>query len=144
MPRRKEKKRMNRPIYQPVRRIVIPLSKSGVLAVANEIVGWEAGLGLIGRVTEVELFLGNTGATSGQTTVDIKKNGTSILQSALAITQGSATKRVRTAALAAAAYGEPFGLPFQVGDYFRVDVSAIPGTASQDLIAYLHIALTDI
>jgi hypothetical protein len=132
--------------YQAVRKSVITLAKSGNLAVANEVAGYEVPPGLLGRVQDVEIFLGNTGGTSGQTSVDVKKNGVSILAAVLSIAQGSATKRVRTATLVfgAAGPGEPAGVDFAPGDYFRVDVTAIPGTTSADLIASLQIVEKDV
>lgn len=127
--------------YNPTRRIVLCLPKSGNLAIANEVAGWEAQFN--GRIVEAELFLGNIGGTSGATTVDVKKNGVSILPSALSIAYNAANKRVRQGGLVGA-IGEPSGVPFTKGDYLRVDVTAIPGTASADLIAHLHIDVVDV
>jgi len=61
---------------QLVRRIVLPLTKGGALAVANDVAAWEAQF--YGRIVEVETYLGNTGSAAGPTVVDIKKNGVSI------------------------------------------------------------------
>jgi len=134
--------------YQGVRKSVITLPKSGTLAVANEVAGYEVPPGLFGRVQDVEIFLGGTGATSGSTTVDVKKNGVSILTAALSIAFGAATKRVRAGisglVMGPAGAGEPPGVDFAPGDYFRVDVTAIPGVASSDLIASLQVAQKDV
>lgn len=109
------------------------LFKGGNLAVANGVAQWQAQFK--GRITEVEIALGGTGGTSGQTTVDLKKNGVSILGAPLSIAQGSATKTLRTTALVygPAGGGEPAGVDFVEGDLFSVDVTAIPGTTSSDL-----------
>lgn len=133
-------------IYQAVRKSVITLAKSGALAVANEVAAYEVPPGLFGRVQDVQVFLGNIGGTSGSTTVDVKKNGVSILQAPIAIAFNAATKRARTAALVVgpAGAGEPPGVDFAPGDYFRVDVTTIPGVASQDLIASLQIVEKDV
>ena len=126
---------------QLVRRVVVDLSKSGALAVANEVAGWEAQFR--GRIVEAEVFLGNLGGTSGQTAVDVKLNGVSIFTAAPSVAFNAAAKRVRTAALTPVA-GEPSGVRFGPGDYFRVDVTAIPGVASQDLTVTLSIVLEDV
>jgi hypothetical protein len=123
-----------------IRHFFIHLVKAGVLAVANEVAAWEAQAR--GRVMSVEIFLGNIGAVSGSTTVDIKKNGTSILTAPISIAFNAATKRTRVTALAGM-LGEPSGVDFVAGDYFQVNITAIPGTASQDLTAYLHCAKVD-
>lgn len=124
-----------------VRRIVIDLSKSGNLAVANDVAAWEAQFHM--RILEAEIYLGNTGGTSGQTTVDVKLNGVSIFSAAPSIAQGAATKRVRTAALTPT-FGEPNGVRIQPGDYIRVDVTAIPGTTSADLTVTLSCIVEDV
>jgi hypothetical protein len=127
--------------YDPIRRVAVQLPKSGNLAIANEVAGWEAQF--IGRIIEAELFLGNLGGTSGSTTVDVKKNGVSILTAALSIAFNAATKRTRQKNLIGA-FGEPSGVPFTAGDYFRVDVTAIPGAASADLIVHLYAVAVDV
>jgi hypothetical protein len=89
-----------------------------------------------GRIEEVEMSLGLTGSVSGATTIDVKKNGTSILVGTpLTIAQGATTKYVRTAALVygPAGGGEPAGVDFVEGDVFTVDLTAVPGTTSTDL-----------
>lgn len=115
-------------------RSVKSLFVGGALAVAAGRATWAAqGKG---RIQEIEMALGLTGGTSGSTTIDVKKNGTSILVGTpLSIAQGSATKFVRSAALVygPAGGGEPAGVDYVEGDVFTVDVSAIPGTTSTDL-----------
>jgi len=89
-----------------------------------------------GRIQEIEMSLGLTGSVSGSTTIDVKKNGTSILVGTpLTIAQGSATKFVRSAALVLgpAGGGEPSGVDYVEGDVFTVDITAVPGTTSTDL-----------
>ena|SRR6185437_4850808 len=124
-----------------VRRFLLDLSKSGNLAVANDVAAWEAQFHL--RIVEAEVYLGNTGGTSGNTTVDVKLNGTSIFSSAPSIAQGAATKRVRSTALTPT-FGEPNGVRIQPGDYVRVDVTAIPGTTSADLTVTLSCIVEDV
>jgi hypothetical protein len=126
---------------QLTRRILIDLSKSGNLAVANDVAAWEAQFRL--RILEAEIYLGSTGSTSGNTTVDVKLNGVSIFQSAQSIAQGAATKRIRSAALTPMV-GEPNGVFVNIGDYLRVDVTAIPGTTSADLTVTLNCAVVDV
>ncbi len=141
---------------QLVRRVVVDLFKSGVLAVANDVgIGWEAQFP--GRIVEAETFLGSLGATSGATQIDVKKNGVSIFTAAPSIAFGAATRRRRDCAgplipsssvgssgsLTPAQY-EPSGVPFLPGDYFRLDVLAIPGTASSDLSVTLSILELDV
>jgi hypothetical protein len=118
-------------------RFVKTLHKAGALAVANDVAEWQAQF--FGRITEVEISLGSTGSTSGSTSVDVKKNGVSILTAVLTIAQGSATHNLRTGGAnpgviaAPAGAGEPGGMEFVPGDVIRVDVTAIPGTTSADL-----------
>lgn len=133
--------------YQAKRTSTLTLgTKAGNLAVANEVVGKEIPPGKFGRVLDVQIFLGNTGAVSGATTVDVKKNGVSILTAVLSIAFGSATKRARTAALVVgpAGGGEPAGVDYQPGDYFRADVTGIPGTTSVDLTVFLDTVEKDV
>ena len=119
------------------------LRQAGALAVANDVSAWEAQFN--GRIVEVEVYLKSTGTTSGSTTVDVKKNGVSILAAALSIAFNAATKRTRSKAFAAAAaQGEPSGVRFAAGDYIQADVTAIPGVASSDLAVYLHVAPDDV
>lgn len=107
------------------------LHKAGNLAVAT-VATWQAQFP--GRVTEVEVALGASGGTSGQTSVDVKKNGVSILPAVISIAQGSATLTARSGVIAGAAgAGEPGGNDFVAGDVFTVAVTAIPGTTSADL-----------
>ena len=93
-----------------------------------------------GRVNEVEIALGATGSVSGNTTVDVKKNGVSILAAGPAsIVQGSATKtlRITSLVLGPAGGGEPSGVDYVEGDLFTVDITAVPGTTSTTLTVYL-------
>jgi hypothetical protein len=115
-------------------RLMKSLFVGGAVAVVNGRATWAAQCK--GRVQEVEMSLGLTGSASGATTIDVKKNGTSIMVGTpLTIAQGSATKYVRSAALVygAAGGGEPGGVDFVEGDVFTVDITAIPGTTSTDL-----------
>lgn len=83
------------------------------------------------RLTAVVLALGNTGGTSGNTDVDVNRNGASIMPAqALRIAQGAATKYVK--APPAGATGEPSGLVIEPGDVITIDIDAVPGTASKD------------
>jgi hypothetical protein len=136
------------------RRVVIHLHKSGAQAVANDVAGYE--FEFRGRIVEVETYLGNIGGTSGATTVDGKLNTVSVFSTVPSIAFNAATKRRRDAASAVIlptggsgsgvltpAFGEPSGVRVQPGDYYRVDVTAIPGAASSDLSVYLHLALEE-
>lgn len=113
-------------MQQQVRYFTVTLPFPGNAAVANEVAGYEFQQNA--RVLEAELFLGTTGTGAGSTSVDVKKNGTSIFAANMAIASASATKRVRKAPNKAV--GEPSGLSFAKGDYARVDVTAIPGTTT--------------
>lgn len=120
-------------------RFLKSLFVDGALTVANGLATWSAQFK--GRINEIELSLRTTGATSGATTVDVKKNGVTILSAVFSVAQGAATKFVRTApggagpslVLGPAGGGEPSGVDFVEGDLFTVDVTAIPGTASAGL-----------
>jgi hypothetical protein len=87
----------------------------------------------------------------------VKKNGTSIYTTAPSIAFNATTRRRRDAVSAvvnptggsangnlAPPSGEPGGVPFQAGDYFRLDVTAIPGTTSSDLSVSLSIVCVDV
>ncbi|GEM_PF-6800216 len=94
------------------------------------------------RLLEVTLSLRTTGGTSGNTDVDVNRDGSSILTApGLRIAQGAATKHV-TAAPAAAA-GHPSGLDCAPGQTISGDIDAIPGTASTGGVVTLHFAVTD-
>jgi hypothetical protein len=140
---------------QLVRRLVVTRHKAGALAAVNDVAEWEAQF--YGRIVEVETSLGSIGGTSGNTTVDVKKNGTSIFVAAPSIAFNAAQKRRRDSAttllpvgtVGAAGNltptaGEPNGVDFAPGDLFRVDVTAIPGTASSDLTVDLHCIAKDV
>ncbi len=137
------------------RRVVIHLHKAAALAVANDVAGYE--FEFRGRIVEVETYLGNIGTTAGATTVDGKLNTVSIFSTVPSIAFNAATKRRRDAAgpvilptggsgsgVLTPAFGGPeAGVRVQPGDYYRVDVLAIPGAASADLSVYLHLVLEE-
>jgi hypothetical protein len=123
-----------------IRHFVVSLVKGGALAIANEVAAWEAQVR--GRLMGVEIFLGNIGAVSGSTTIDIKKNGVTVLTAPISIAFNAATKRTRVSALAGM-LGEPSGIDFAPGDYFQANITAIPGTTSQDMTVYLHCSKVD-
>jgi hypothetical protein len=140
---------------QFVRREIIHLHKAGAQAVANDVAAYE--FQSYGRIVEVETYLGNIGGTSGSTSVDGKLNGTSIFSTVPNIAFNATTKRRRDSAAVATgatggsannvltpAAGEPFGVRFRPGDYYRVDVTTIPGAASQDLSVFLHVVVEDV
>lgn len=143
---------------QLVRRSVVSRVKAGALAVANDVAEWEAQF--YGRILEVETSLGSIGGTSGSTTVDVKKNGVSIFSAAPSIAFNAAQKRRRDSmgpllpvgTVGAAGNlvpgpvgaGEPGGVDFVPGDFFRVDITTIPGAASSDLTVDLHIIARDV
>src|SRR5437660_591411 len=68
-----------------IRRVVINLPIPGNLAVAAAVATWQAQFKC--RILEAELSLGTTGATSGNTGVDVKKNGATVLPAVLSIVQ---------------------------------------------------------
>lgn len=95
------------------------------------------------RLLECSLSLRATGGTSGNTDVDVNKNGTSILAApGLRIAQGATTKYVNTKPTGAA--GMPGGVALKPGDVVSVDVDAIPGAASTGGLVLLHCEATDI
>ena len=132
------------------------LFKSGVLAVANDVGNaWEAQC--FGRILETEMSLGALGGTSGATTIDVKKNGTSIYTAAPSIAFNAASRRRRDCAgplipststgssgVLTPVFGEPGGVRFAPGDYFRLDVTAIPGAASSDLAVDFLLLIEDV
>ncbi len=136
------------------RRVVVHLHRAGAQAVANDVAGYE--FQSRARIVEVETYLGNIGATSGATNVDGKLNTVSIFTTVPSIAFNAATKRRRDAAgpvfpaasgsggVLTPVFGGPeAGVRVQPGDYYRVDVLAIPGVASADLSVYLHLMLED-
>jgi hypothetical protein len=140
---------------QLIRREIIHLHKAGAQTVANDVAAYE--FQSHGRIVEVETYLGNIGGTSGSTSVDGKLNGASIFSTVPSIAFNAATKRRRDSSTTATgasggsannvltpAAGEPFGVRFHPGDYYRVDVTTIPGAASADLSVFLHVVLEDV
>jgi len=110
---------------------------------------WRVPAGFKGRVLSASLSLRTTGATSGATTVDVKKspggaNPASILPAVLSIAQGAATPYVFSKV--AGGVGEPNGVPVDGdnADTITVDVTAIPGTASAGGQLFLEVAITDV
>ena len=96
------------------------------------------------RLLECSLALRTTGATSGNTDVDVNKNGVSVLTApGLRIAQGAATKHVSVKPGVGVA-GHPAGVPLKVGDVVSVDIDAIPGTASTGGLVTLTVAPTDV
>jgi hypothetical protein len=137
------------------RRVVIHLHKSGAQGVANDVAGYE--FQFRAKIVEVETYLGNIGTTSGATQVDGKLNTVSVFSTVPSIAFNAATKRRRDAAgpvilptggagngVLTPVFGGPeAGVRVAPGDYYRVDVLAIPGAASADLSVYLHLVLED-
>lgn len=78
------------------------------------------------RIMDVELSLTDTGAGAGNTSVDVKLNGNSILAGALSIAGGSAAKTSRSGPRSPA--GEPSGVNADPDGEITVDVTAVPGT----------------
>jgi hypothetical protein len=84
------------------------------------------------ELLEAELTLRATGATSGNTDVDIKKNGTLVWTSpGLRIVQGAAAPAmVRAKPTVGLCSSEQAGVALEPGDSITADIAAIPGTAS--------------
>jgi len=96
------------------------------------------------RLLECSLALRTTGATSGNTDVDVNKNGSTVLTApGLRIVQGASTKHV-SAKPSVGVAGHPNGVPLKAGDVVSVDIDAIPGTASTGGVVHLVVAPTDI
>ncbi len=111
---------------------------------------WRVPAGFKGRILSASLSLRTTGATSGNTDVDVNKapggaNPVSVLTApGLRIAQGATTPYVF--AKVAGGQGEPNGVPVDGdnGDTVTVDVDAIPGTASAGAQVFLEVAVTDV
>lgn len=129
--------------------VIVNLSIPGTLGVANTqdifnvplcIPGDKNGIML--RLAEVQYHLGSLGATSGSTAIRIVKNGdtTNGILDSTSIAYNAASnivqKDVRDVSGA--------GLPLVSGDNLRLDVTAIPGTASTNLKVRLIFEMMDI
>ena len=120
---------------QGVRYFTVALPMAAALAVANDVAGYE--FQKQARILEVEVFLGTTGTGAGNTSVDVKKNGATILAAVISIASASGTKRARKAPKNPV--GEPSGVSVAAGDYVRADVTAVPGTTVPPYgTVYLH------
>jgi hypothetical protein len=149
---------MNRPSWKKVNPAIqagigfpafVTLSVMGTLAVANNLDSLQVplcipgdGKGALLRIAEVQYVLQSLGGTSGSTAVRLVKNGdttngvldsTSIAYNA---TQNYVQKDLRDSS------GK--GITLQAGDSVRVDVTAIPGTASANLKIRLVLEVMDI
>lgn len=123
------------------RHSVIAIPLPGTQAVATEVGGWEATFK--GRLLEAELFIKTKGTVSGSTDVDVNKAGATVLAAPLSIAFDATDKRVRAKPTVGIG-GHPNGVDFIEGDYFSVDVDAIPGGSdSADAVLYLHVAALD-
>lgn len=102
--------------------VMIPLL--GPLAAAAGVATYA--IQLRSRIMDVELSLADTGAGAGNTSVDVKLNGNSILAGALSIAGGAAGKTAQSGP--ANPVGEPSGVDADPDDEITVDVTAVPGT----------------
>ena len=129
-----------------IRKSEICASRGGTLAAVAGVWSYLVPAGRFFRIQNVAMSLETTGSTSGATTVDVKKNGTSILSAVMSIAQGASTKYVAAASVVpgAAGAGEPGGVDVQPGDVLTVDITAIPGTASTGLSVVMQTVQKDI
>jgi hypothetical protein len=143
--------------YDKPDKSVILLGNDGSLSVLNDVD--EYVFDEPGRIVSVIAALRSTGATSGQTTIDVKKAPrgpgafTSILATALSIAFNAAAGNKWAASWGsvpqfgkglATAGGEPSGVVCAPGDILRLDVTAIPGTASAGLSVYVKVVNTQV
>jgi hypothetical protein len=139
---------------QLVRRRTIHLFVDGNQAVANDVAAYV--FEKPARIVGVKTGLRNIGGTSGATTVDGKLNTVSIFSTVPSIAFNAAAKERYDCASAlpngmtgsggvlTPANGEPTGVRVHPGDRYRVDVTAIPGTASVGLSVYLELVEEDV
>jgi hypothetical protein len=140
---------------KPDRQILV-LGVDGTLAVLNDLD--EYVIERACKIVAVQASVRSTGGTSGNTTVDVKrqpKGGAfaTVLAAALSIPFNAAAGSKWAASWGstpqdgkgiAGAAGEPNGLQCQPGDVLRTDVTAIPGTASAGLSVYITIVNTQV
>lgn len=147
------------PTYDKPDRQIILMGCDGNLAVLNDLD--EYVITVPCRITKVHGTVRSTGATSGNTTFDVKKSAggvgafTSILTAALSIpfnaaagakyatSWGNANKPQDGKGLTPSVK-EPSGVECQPGDVLRLDVTAIPGTTSAGLSVYLEAVNTQV
>jgi hypothetical protein len=98
------------------------------------------------ELLEAELCLRTTGGTSGNTDVDVKKNGTLVWTSpGLRIVQGAAAPAtVRAKPTVGLSSSELAGVVLEPGDSLTADIAAIPGTASAGGFVRLLLRARDI
>ena len=98
------------------------------------------------ELLEAELSLRATGATSGNTDVDIKKNGALIWTSpGLRIVQGAAAPAaVRAKPTIGLSSLDLSGVSLEPGDSITADIAAIPGTASSGGFVRLFLRARDV
>lgn len=78
----------------------------------------------------------DTAGTTGDTTIAILKNGTTIMQTNITINSGSKTSRTATTANV---LKQDSTVVFAVGDIFTVDVTSIASTPAKGLSVFLYI-----
>lgn len=114
-------------------RIVDSLSNT---TVAN-VVGGDFVIPFNGYVTSVGATV-DTSGTTNVTTVDINKNGTSIMKTKITI--DSAEKTSRTAAIPSIV--NPTIQQFSTGDIFTFDVDSVSTTAAKGLTVFMNVVDT--
>ena len=102
-------------------------------AVAN-VVGGDFTMPFVGHVVSVGATV-DTAGTTNTTTIDVNKNGTSIMKTKITI--DSSEKTSRTAATLPIV--EPTYQNFNVGDIFTFDVDAISSTAAKGLTIFMNV-----
>lgn len=105
-------------------------------AVAN-VVGGDFTMPFIGNVVSVGATV-DTAGTTNTTTIDVNKNGTSIMKTKITIDSGEKTSR--TAATPSIINSTL--QTFDVGDIFTFDVDAISTTAAKGLTIFMNVVDT--
>lgn len=107
--------------------------------VVGNVIGGDFVMPFDGYVTEVGATVDTAGVT-GTTTVDINKNGTTILRTKITI--DSAEKTSRTAATPAVLNTVSSVNSFVTGDIFTFDVDTVNTTPAKGLVVFINVIQT--
>lgn len=108
---------------------VVPLVVAGTLSAGDGAVKWPAPFAC--RLVHVGAHLGDTGGTSGATSVQLSVDATDYLTASLDIAYDDTDGVAETTDLAAQAIAR--------GDVLEVDIDSVPESASSDLTVYLTV-----